>query len=52
MTKPTVGAAVNQLEKLGIVREVTGKERNRVFIYDRYMEILDEGTKPIESKAA
>lgn len=47
-TKPTVGAAIKQLEKLGIVREITGKGRNRLFIYDRYMDILSEGTKPIE----
>jgi Fic family protein len=52
LTKPTVGAAINQLEKLGIVREITGKGRNRLFIYDRYMEILDEGTKPIPKKEA
>lgn len=32
------------LEKEGIVREVTGKQRNRVFVYDRYVQILNEGT--------
>ena len=35
------------LEKLGIVRELTGKRRNRLYGYDRYLEILSEGTEPL-----
>ena len=31
---------------LGIARELTGKRRNRVFGYDRYLKILREGTEP------
>lgn len=33
------------LSDLGIVREVTGKRRNRVFAYSSYLAILDEGTE-------
>ncbi len=46
LSGPTVNTAVSQLEKMGIVREITGRERYRLFIYDKYLEILDEGTKP------
>jgi Fic family protein len=46
LSLPTVNAAIAQLQKMGIVREITGKERYRLFIYDKYLEILDEGTKP------
>ncbi len=32
---------------LGIAREITGKKRNRIFAYDRYLTILSEGTEPL-----
>lgn len=35
------------LTKLQIVRELTGRQRNRLFVYDRYLQILREGTEPI-----
>jgi Fic family protein len=41
---PTVTAVMKSLEGVGIVRELTGKQRYRVFGYDRYLEILNEGT--------
>jgi hypothetical protein len=34
------------LEKLGIVHELTGRQRNRLFVHDRYLQILSEGTEP------
>jgi Fic family protein len=49
LSETTVRASIKQLEKLQIVREVTGKDRNRLYVYDIYMGILDEGTKPIEA---
>jgi Fic family protein len=39
-TLPTVLQAIEALETLGIVREVTGRKRNRVFAYQKYLEIL------------
>ena len=33
------------LSALGIAREITGKRRNRLFVYDRYLAILSEGTE-------
>lgn len=48
LSETTVRTSLKQLEKLRIVREVTGKDRNRHYVYDVYMSILDEGTKPIE----
>jgi len=29
-----------------IVRELTGKRRNRLYAYDRYLEVLSERTEP------
>ncbi|PHS22566.1 MAG: cell filamentation protein Fic [Robiginitomaculum sp.] len=46
-TVPTATNALGNLEKLGIVHEITGKERGRVYAYTKYLEVLDEGTDPI-----
>jgi len=31
----------------GIVRELTGKKRNRIFVYDKFLAMLNEGTGPL-----
>jgi len=43
LTMPTVNAALAQLQALGIVEEVTGRRRGRVFAYRAYLDILSEG---------
>jgi len=40
----TVNKCLNRLEHLGIVQELTGQKRNRVFSYTRYVEIMNKGT--------
>ncbi len=40
---PAVSSAMDLLAELGIAREFTGKRRNRLFVYDRYLAILNEG---------
>jgi len=47
ITRPTVASSVRHLEKLKIVREFTGRERGRLYVYDKYLEILQEGTEPL-----
>jgi Fic family protein len=44
---PTATSGIDRLIALGIAREVTGRKRNRVFAYDRYLSILNEGTEPV-----
>ena len=39
---PTVRSAIDGIEALGIAHEVTGKGRNRVWVYGRYLEILSD----------
>ncbi len=41
LSTPTVMKAVASLERLGIARELTGKRRNRLFGYDRYIATLE-----------
>lgn len=43
LSVPTVNKAFDGLERLGIVREITGKQRGRVFAYQAFLDILDEG---------
>jgi Fic family protein len=47
LTLPTVAKALDVLVETGIVKEVTGKKRNRIYRYDGYMQILGEGTDPL-----
>jgi Fic family protein len=44
---PTVTVALKHLVRIGIVEEVTGKRRDRLFTYSRYFNIVSEGTEPL-----
>jgi Fic family protein len=43
LTVPTTTAAFEHLIKLGIVKEKTGRKRGRLYMYTRYVDILNEG---------
>ena len=43
---PAASKGMELLVKLGVARELTGKRRNRLFAYDRYLGVLAEGTEP------
>jgi hypothetical protein len=40
-----VAKALQHMVELGPVRETTGKQRNRLFTYHRYLNILNGGTE-------
>lgn len=42
---PAASSAMDLLIELGLARELTGKRRNRLFVYERYLAILNEGTE-------
>jgi Fic family protein len=44
---PTAAKGMDMLLSLDIARELTGQRRNRVFAYQRYLNILNEGTEPL-----
>lgn len=54
LTAPTVTAALSALGKLKppVVHELTGKRRNRLFGYRRYLQILGEDSPTRESTAS
>jgi len=43
-TKPTTGKALDALVQAGVLEEITGKKRDRVFAYRAYLDILAEDT--------
>ena len=42
---PTAGVGTRALVDLGIANEVTGKQRNRVFAYRSYLDVLSKGVE-------
>jgi Fic family protein len=42
LSYPSVSKALEQLQKMNIVEEITGKARNRVFRYRKLLEILND----------
>jgi Fic family protein len=44
MTAPPIYAAIGRLEEIGILREVTGRQRGKLYAYDEYLALLNEGT--------
>ena len=44
LSEPPVYQALSRLEDLGIVREITGRRRGRVYAYDQYLALLNADT--------
>ena len=45
LSGPTVAAALQSLEELGFVSEITGRQRGKIFACDSYLAVLREGTE-------
>lgn len=46
-SQPTATAALENLMKLGIVKEVSGRKRDKLYAYDAYLNILKADTEPL-----
>ncbi len=44
---PTVTAALNRLQELGVVREITSRHRDKLYSYEKCIALLNEGTEII-----
>jgi len=49
ISAPTIRKSIDHLVDLGILVEMTGKRRDRIFVYDKYVATLSQGTEPIGS---
>jgi Fic family protein len=47
---PTANRLVGRLEELGLLREVTGQRRSRVFRYEPYLQLFDEPSPTSEDR--
>jgi Fic family protein len=47
LSQPTVTSAIAHLQALGIVRETTGRQRGKIFVYGAFLDLLSEGTDPL-----
>lgn len=45
LTKPPISKAINILVDCGILKETTGKRKDRLYCYKDYLDILTEGTE-------
>ncbi|ADK83572.1 filamentation induced by cAMP protein Fic [Desulfarculus baarsii DSM 2075] len=45
LTPATVNKCLTQLMRLGVVREITEQRRNRIFCYQRYLDVMNQGTE-------
>lgn len=45
LSAPTVRSAIEKLLEVEVVREITGKQRDRLFVYDDYLKVLQEGVE-------
>jgi Fic family protein len=46
LSGPTIRKSLRHLSDLKVVREISGKERGRIYVYQDYLSILQEGTEP------
>jgi Fic family protein len=44
MSEPPIHQALARLERIGIAREITGRQRGRIYVYDEYLRRLSEDT--------
>ncbi|HEX9449266.1 MAG TPA: winged helix-turn-helix transcriptional regulator [Dongiaceae bacterium] len=47
LSAPTIAKSIEHLCRLGLLREITGWQRGRMFVYDDYRQILNRGTEPL-----
>lgn len=47
LSVPAVTDSLKALMELGLVREITGRKRGRVFSYAPYLEVLQQGMEPL-----
>ena len=45
MSKPTARSALGNMLELGILEEISGIQRDKIYVYRKYLDILEEGAE-------
>lgn len=48
INRTSITRAFAEMAELGIAEEITGQKRNRIYAYRRYLDMLAEGTEPLD----
>ena len=46
MANPTARTSLNHMVSLGVLEEVSGKQRDKIYVYKRYLHLLEQGAEP------
>ncbi len=49
ITTPTIRSSLKYMVQLGILEEISGKKRDRIYIYREYLNILEDGATPFKN---
>ena len=47
INRTSITRAFDEMATIGMVEEITGQKRNRIYAYREYLDILAEGTNPL-----
>ncbi|NRB10065.1 MAG: Fic family protein [Rickettsiaceae bacterium] len=47
ISAPAARNALNHLTQLDITQEITGKKRDKIYVYKNYLTLLEDGTEPL-----
>jgi len=50
MTQPTERSASNHLKSIGVLEDASGKKRDKIYIYRKYLDILGDGAEPFSTE--
>jgi ribosomal protein S25 len=46
ISAPTARTALNHMTTIGVPIEASGKQRDKIYVYRKYLDILEDGAKP------
>jgi Fic family protein len=50
MTQPTARKALNHLQSIGVLAEISHKKRDKVYVYRKYLALLEDGAEPFPAE--
>jgi Fic family protein len=50
ITAPTARSALNHMLSIGVLDETSEKKRNKIYVYRKYLDILEDGAEPFSKQ--